>query len=182
MFVHEFGHHLAALADEYYTSDVAYLPPTERVEPWEPNVTALLDPANAQVEGPRARRARRFRRRGRRRSSRATSRASRSGAGRSAPQNRPEAEMDALFREEMAHDTACSKRRRTPARSARSRAPTTRRRGYLPAAGRLHHVHARPGAVLRRVPPRHRTDPRPLLAMNRTRSHRTRSWNAIIRC
>jgi hypothetical protein len=43
--VHEFGHHFAALADEYYTSDVAYetAPPT--VEPWEPNVTALLDPA-----------------------------------------------------------------------------------------------------------------------------------------
>jgi len=43
--VHEFGHHFAALADEYYTSDVAYLP-GERKEPWEPNVTALLDPAN----------------------------------------------------------------------------------------------------------------------------------------
>jgi hypothetical protein len=45
VFVHEFGHHFAALADEYYTSPVAYLPATERVEPWEPNVTALLDPA-----------------------------------------------------------------------------------------------------------------------------------------
>jgi hypothetical protein len=45
IFVHEFGHHLAALADEYYTSDVAYLPAADRVEPWEPNVTALLDPA-----------------------------------------------------------------------------------------------------------------------------------------
>ena len=44
IFVHEFGHHLAALADEYYTSDVAYLPAAERAEPWEPNVTALLDP------------------------------------------------------------------------------------------------------------------------------------------
>src|SRR5262249_31118953 len=43
--VHEFGHHFAALADEYYTSDVAYLP-GEKKEPWEPNVTALLDPAN----------------------------------------------------------------------------------------------------------------------------------------
>jgi hypothetical protein len=46
VFVHEFGHHFAALADEYYTSDVAYQPATERVEPWEPNVTALHDPAN----------------------------------------------------------------------------------------------------------------------------------------
>lgn len=43
VFVHEFGHHFAALADEYYTSSVAYAPATDRVEPWEPNVTALLD-------------------------------------------------------------------------------------------------------------------------------------------
>jgi hypothetical protein len=43
LFVHEFGHHFAALADEYYTSPVAYQPVTDVVEPWEPNVTALLD-------------------------------------------------------------------------------------------------------------------------------------------
>jgi hypothetical protein len=45
VFVHEFGHHFAALADEYYTSAVAYAAATDRVEPWQPNVTALLDPA-----------------------------------------------------------------------------------------------------------------------------------------
>jgi hypothetical protein len=44
--VHEFGHHFAALADEYYTSDVAYLPSAIKTEPWEPNATALLDPKN----------------------------------------------------------------------------------------------------------------------------------------
>jgi hypothetical protein len=44
--VHEFAHQFAALADEYYTSDVAYLPPKTKTEPWEPNVTALLDPTN----------------------------------------------------------------------------------------------------------------------------------------
>ena len=44
VFVHEFGHHFAALADEYYTSPVAYAPAAARIEPWEPNVTALLDP------------------------------------------------------------------------------------------------------------------------------------------
>jgi hypothetical protein len=44
--VHEFGHQFAGLADEYYTSDVAYLPSENKTEPWEPNVTALLDPAN----------------------------------------------------------------------------------------------------------------------------------------
>ncbi len=45
VFVHEFGHHFAGLADEYYTSSVAYAAATERTEPWEPNATALLDPA-----------------------------------------------------------------------------------------------------------------------------------------
>lgn len=44
LFIHEFGHHFAGLADEYYTSSVAYESPTEIVEPYEPNVTALLDP------------------------------------------------------------------------------------------------------------------------------------------
>ena len=46
LFVHEFGHHFAALADEYYTSPAVYGPAAStRIEPWEPNVTALLDPA-----------------------------------------------------------------------------------------------------------------------------------------
>jgi len=45
LFVHEFGHHFAALADEYYTSDAVYEPTAGRPEPWEPNVTALHDPA-----------------------------------------------------------------------------------------------------------------------------------------
>jgi hypothetical protein len=45
LFVHEFGHHFAGLADEYYTSPVAYAPSDARMEPWEPNATALRDPA-----------------------------------------------------------------------------------------------------------------------------------------
>jgi hypothetical protein len=42
VFVHEFGHHFAALADEYYTSPVSYETNggSEHPEPWEPNVTA----------------------------------------------------------------------------------------------------------------------------------------------
>ncbi len=45
LFVHEFGHSFAGLADEYYTSSVAYEEFTAPgIEPWEPNVTALLDP------------------------------------------------------------------------------------------------------------------------------------------
>lgn len=44
VFVHELGHSIAGLADEYYLSSVAYenLPPVTR-EPVEPNVTALID-------------------------------------------------------------------------------------------------------------------------------------------
>ena len=45
VFVHEFGHSFAGLADEYYTSQIAYedfvAPGTE---PWEANITSLLDP------------------------------------------------------------------------------------------------------------------------------------------
>jgi hypothetical protein len=48
VFVHEFGHHFAGLADEYYTSESALLPDVGRLEPWEPNVTALKDPANVK--------------------------------------------------------------------------------------------------------------------------------------
>ncbi|NNE60218.1 MAG: peptidase M64 [Woeseia sp.] len=44
LFIHEFGHHFAGLADEYYTSSVAYEAPETIAEPYEPNVTALLDP------------------------------------------------------------------------------------------------------------------------------------------
>ncbi len=47
VFVHEFGHHFAGLADEYYTSEVATTAPGSapgseggRPEPWEPNATA----------------------------------------------------------------------------------------------------------------------------------------------
>jgi hypothetical protein len=47
LFLHEFGHSFSGLADEYYTSDVQYndFYPVG-LEPLEPNVTALNDPAN----------------------------------------------------------------------------------------------------------------------------------------
>jgi hypothetical protein len=44
--IHEFGHHMAALADEYYTSSVSYEIPKVTVEPWESNITALFDKSN----------------------------------------------------------------------------------------------------------------------------------------
>jgi hypothetical protein len=47
VFLHEFGHSFAGLADEYYTSSTAYNDFYPKgIEPNEPNITALLDPAN----------------------------------------------------------------------------------------------------------------------------------------
>jgi hypothetical protein len=104
LFVHEFGHHFAALADEYYTSPVAYAPVAQVVEPWEPNVTALLEgqplkwrdlvKRGTPVPTPWPKdefeaRQREFQ--ARRKEIRA--------------QNRPESEMSALFREEQAYTT-----------------------------------------------------------------------------
>lgn len=44
VFVHEFGHGLAGLGDEYYTSSVAYEDFYNlEAEPWEPNLTTLVD-------------------------------------------------------------------------------------------------------------------------------------------
>jgi hypothetical protein len=101
--VHEFAHHFAGLADEYYTSDVAYEARTARPEPWEPNVTAsatsprwkdLLTPgtplptpwAKAEFE------AEQKEIQARRRKLRA--------------EGRPEEEMETLFREEQEKDDA----------------------------------------------------------------------------
>jgi hypothetical protein len=44
--IHEMGHHMAALADEYYTSAVSYEIPEVKVEPWETNITALFNKDN----------------------------------------------------------------------------------------------------------------------------------------
>jgi hypothetical protein len=103
LFVHEFAHHFAGLADEYYTSEVAYETGGERVEPWEANVTA--DPRAAKwqdlvVAGTplptpwekEAFEASQRELQARRRAIRA--------------EKRPEAEMDALFREEQGKITA----------------------------------------------------------------------------
>jgi IgA Peptidase M64/Peptidase M64 N-terminus len=104
IFVHEFGHHFAGLADEYYTSPVAYAPSAERLEPWEPNVTALLTPdalkwkdlvsPGTPVPTPW--------------NKEAYEEYSRDVQKRRAQlrrEGRPEQEMDALFREQMARET-----------------------------------------------------------------------------
>ena len=104
IFVHEFGHHFAGLADEYYTSEVAYGPaPAERVEPWEPNATAdpknpkwadlispgtpLPTPWNKEAFEARSREYQKKRKQIR-------------------AENRPEEEMDALFSDQKKTETA----------------------------------------------------------------------------
>jgi hypothetical protein len=42
--IHELGHHIAGLADEYYSASVSYdLDQNIKIEPWELNVTAQID-------------------------------------------------------------------------------------------------------------------------------------------
>jgi len=44
VFIHEFGHAFAGLGDEYYSSEVAYEDYYNlKVEPWEPNLTTMVD-------------------------------------------------------------------------------------------------------------------------------------------
>ncbi|TZF90973.1 M64 family metallopeptidase [Cognatilysobacter lacus] len=98
VFVHEFGHHFAGLADEYYTSPVAYTAADlHRVEPWEPNVTA--DGAHPKwktsrvplpTPWPKA-------------AFEAYERDIQARRARLRADRRPESEMSALFREEQAH-------------------------------------------------------------------------------
>jgi hypothetical protein len=105
LFVHEFGHHFAGLADEYYTSPVAYQSSGARMEPWEPNVTALRDPAHLKwktyvqagtplpTPWPKA-------------EYEAYSREYQKKRAALRAANRPESEMSALFREDLAHSNA----------------------------------------------------------------------------
>ena len=100
-FVHEFGHHFAGLADEYYTSPVAYAASSSRMEPWEPNVTALRDPAKLKwkqhvkagtplpTPWPKA-------------TYEEDSRAYQKKRAALRAANRPESDMNALFREDLA--------------------------------------------------------------------------------
>jgi hypothetical protein len=103
VYVHEIGHHFAALGDEYYTSPDVYESASGRPEPPDPNITAdpkaakwkdlitagtpLPTPWPKQLfeEGQKAYQERRKKIRA---------------------EGRPEAEMEALFREERTRSTA----------------------------------------------------------------------------
>ena len=105
LFVHEFGHHFAGLADEYYTSPVAYAASSTRMEPWEPNATALRNPSKLKwakhvkagtplpTPWPKA-------------EYEEYSRAYQKRRAALRAENRPESEMNALFREDLARTRA----------------------------------------------------------------------------
>ena len=102
VFVHEFGHHFAGLADEYYTSDVAYASDAKRPEPWAPNATAdpraakwnqLLSPA---VTLPTPWPKQEFEE---------TEQATQARRRQIRAEHRPEEEMEKLFAEELRRDT-----------------------------------------------------------------------------
>jgi hypothetical protein len=104
LFVHEFAHHFAGLADEYYTSPVAYEPPERIVEPWAANATAETSPARLKwrdllapgVPIPTPWPKQEFE---------TYSKAIQARRAQLRAQNRPEAEMTKLFREELEAET-----------------------------------------------------------------------------
>jgi len=105
VFIHEFGHHFAGLADEYYTSDVAYeTGAASHPEPWEPNVTALHEPATLKWKDlvePGTPLPTPWDKAGFEEQSRAAQARRRDLLARGAPQ----AEVDALFREQQERET-----------------------------------------------------------------------------
>src|SRR6185295_19529394 len=104
LFVHEFAHHFAGLADEYYTSPVAYEPPERILEPWAANATAETNPTRLKwrdlltpgVPIPAPWPKQEFE---------AYSKGIQERRAQLRAQNRPEAEMTKLFREELEAET-----------------------------------------------------------------------------
>jgi hypothetical protein len=104
LFVHEFGHQFAGLADEYFTSPAVYEPPPQVGEPWPANATAVTDPARLKwrdlltpgvpvpTPWPKA-------------EFEALSKDFQARRARLRAENRPETEMTALFREELEAET-----------------------------------------------------------------------------
>ncbi len=142
VFVHEFGHHFAGLADEYYTSPVAYAPASaDRIEPWEPNATALLDKEKLKWKDlvepgtplPTPWNKEEFE---------AYERDYGARRAKLRKDNRPESEMEALFREDRRLVDAMMAREKYAGQGGRIRRGNVRSEGLLSPASRLHNVFA----------------------------------------
>ena len=107
LFVHEFGHQIAGLADEYYTSDVAYLPASDRrraVGAERDGAPRSGDTRNGRISStagtpiPTPWPKERFEQH--------ATLSFRNAGGESGAAGRPEAEIDALMREQMCIEIA----------------------------------------------------------------------------
>ena len=149
VFVHEFGHHFAALADEYYTSDVAVETGGEKAEPWEPNVTALKSPGGLKwgdlvakdtpVPTPWEKEA--FEK---------ESRAVQAVRRKRIAEGASPAEIDEMFRKQQVEETKLLSSMKWSGKGRSVRGRGLRGEGPVSPVGRLHHVHARQRGVLPR--------------------------------
>jgi hypothetical protein len=155
--VHEFGHHFAGLGDEYYTSPTAYEEFVGgKIEPWEPNVTALpgrIGDSAADTLG--------------------------EGSLRKGFPGKPEAAGETAGRRgggvgargavrRGAREVHADARRRAPRGQGRGvRGRDVRGPGALPSLGRLHHVHPGRRRFLSCLLPGDRAGDRPLRALRR---------------
>ena len=133
-----------ALADEYYTSSVAYAPAADRVEPWEPNVTALLDVSTLKwrnlvspfanvtpIPTPWNKEA-----------FETYSREIQKRRAQLRKDKRPEEEMEALFKEELAHEQKMFAAEKHFGQVGAFEGAMYEARGYYRPGSRLHHVFA----------------------------------------
>ena len=175
VFVHELGHSFAGLADEYYASEVSYNDFYPKgVEPREPNITALLDPANVKWKdllspgigvpteyGKDAIEALQAERQKNRKAQADEIAAAKAKGGAEAAVGK----IQERFRGDGQGDRGEDRRRPEAVRRAqrqgrRVRGGGLRGQGPLPAAGLLHHDLEPHGRVLRGLPAGHRPDDR----------------------
>ena len=163
VFVHEFGHHFAGLADEYYTSDVAY----ETGAAYHPGTVGAERHGAARSGEPQVGRPGR----GRHAAAHALGQGGvRAGEHGSAARARVVA-GGGRARERAGRPLhGADGPRDGPAAGAAPRRPGGRVRGCvvradrpLPLRGRLHHVHTEPGGVLPGLPAGHHARHRPVL-------------------
>ena len=155
--VHEFGHHLAGLGDEYYVSDVAYVTGNlPQVEPWEPNITALLDASqlkwkdlvSADTPLPTPWKKEDYE---------AASRQTQTKRQESRAAGQAEAALEGLMRQEQQSMTELLGADPYAGRVGAFEGASYETKGLYRPAGRLPHVQPQPGRLLRRLPTSHRT-------------------------
>ena len=153
VFVHEFGHHFAGLADEYYTSDVSYGPAADRPEPWEPQRHRRS--SRRQMARSVDRRHRSAFRLGRNSSSKLSKWKSRSAAARFARGTAPKMKWKRSFAKSATAPPNSWPPAPMPERSARSKAPSTKDADIIALSRTASCSRATQSGLLRSLPPGH---------------------------